>query len=327
MPIIPGGPGSSIAGALFPGAPTTLTQLNLRQMVGEVLAWNPDLDPQLALRFVQNSYRRIIRRRMWKATIVQGVTSSVAPTNIGTVNVTTGSPLVYGSGTAWTVALIGQQFRIGFNFPWYNIVNVDVTNQILFLELPWADVSIPNSAYLIFRMIYNLGPGLRMLNEIRNQLMGFVCMSDTGKIQILNARDTWRAQVGWPFRAVPWPPSPDGNLRVELYPTPFMQQSFPFTAYAQPPDLVEDTDIPLPWIASDVICLPAKAEAIMSADPSSRFYKPSLAEQMMRQYEAEIARLENEDDNAMPKDVSWDYNQDPGMSDGFTAAINHEPPP
>ena len=56
-----------------------VTQLNAGQMIREVCGWNPSLDPQTALRMLNNVYRSIVDSRMWYGLKVRGQIAVPAP--------------------------------------------------------------------------------------------------------------------------------------------------------------------------------------------------------------------------------------------------------
>ncbi len=98
MPIVTGNP-------MFPnqygfnGSQPQTTQLNFRQMIGEVQMWNPDADPGLIGRWINNNYRKIIERRNWYGMLVRGQFTTPQMTSQGSATVTNGSNIVQGFGT------------------------------------------------------------------------------------------------------------------------------------------------------------------------------------------------------------------------------------
>src|SRR5665213_3281549 len=115
--------------------------MNFGQICGAVLSENPDQDISDVQIKVNSIVRKIYDRRTWYGLFTRGQIVTTGFTIGGSVNVTLGSNQVPGTGTSWTPAVIGQQFRIGYNTPPYNILNVDTFNQILTIEMPWDSVS------------------------------------------------------------------------------------------------------------------------------------------------------------------------------------------
>ncbi|HLZ39401.1 MAG TPA: hypothetical protein VKQ11_00470 [Candidatus Sulfotelmatobacter sp.] len=91
----------------------------------------------LSQNLVRNAFRRIAESRRWSWLIKPG--EFIVPNlyNTGVVALNIGSSLVTGSGTAWTQAMVGQQFRCGTTGPIYDIQQVLSGTQLL-LNQPWA---------------------------------------------------------------------------------------------------------------------------------------------------------------------------------------------
>jgi len=80
-------------------------------MLGELLQWNPDLPVQVAAKFINNSYRRVIDARLWYGMLIKGQVNVPNAYTVGNVTVTNGTGVVTGVGTAWTPAMIGLSFQ------------------------------------------------------------------------------------------------------------------------------------------------------------------------------------------------------------------------
>lgn len=320
--------GSATTQYIPPAGRPASTQLNLRQMVGELLSWNPDLPPQQAVRFIQNAYRRILDRRLWYSLMVQGIISSPALYSVGTAQTTTGSPTVVGNGTAWTTAMVGRQFRTGFNFPAYTIIDVpDGTH--LTIDVPWGDTSYQSVGYFIVQMFYSLGKNVKFCIACLNQLLGYRLRLHMDHPDVVNTWDTWRSMIGWTYMMTdaatmspPVTPTYQEKM-VELYPAPFIVQSFPFLAYVQPPDLLKDLDCPTAWVRSDVIVLGAIADALTYKGRNSRYFDPQTAVLKLKQQQAEFANMEAMDNNISQRDVLWDFSQYPMAQFGADWASAH----
>src|ERR1700721_4021572 len=75
------------------------TQLNYRQMLSEVTSWNPDVDPMIAGRWINNIYRKVIDMRSWYGLKLRGQGNVRAPSNTGQATTIFGNPIVNGGGT------------------------------------------------------------------------------------------------------------------------------------------------------------------------------------------------------------------------------------
>lgn len=313
MPIVQGNP-------LFPnqyganGSQPWTTQLNYRQMTGEVLLWNPDIDPLLVGRMLNNNYRKVIERRNWYGLMVRGQVSTPQYTSQGAATVNTGSNVVTGTNTNWTTALQGQQFRIGFTNPFQTITQVVSATELL-LDMPYGAQSVSSSGYQIVQAWVTLGANIRYILDAVNQQQGWRMAVNVPQ-QTLNETDTWRTNVGWSYAFSNREPTPDGQLQIEIYPVPFFLQVFPFLAYTQPPNMVNPTDSPVMFIRADVLVLLTIADALVWKGKQNRYYDPQTAQMKLAQAEAELQKMERSDDSMYQQDTTWDYGLEWGYAVG-----------
>lgn len=313
MPIVPGNP-------IFPnqygfnGSQPYTTQLNFRQMIGEVQMWNPDIDPFLTGRIINNNYRKIVERRNWYGLMVRGQVTTPQMYNTGTASVTNGSNLVSGVGTNWTPTLQGQQFRIGFTNPFQTVVQVTSPTTLL-LDMPYGAQSLSSTGYQIAKVFATLGANIRYILDAVNQQQGWRMTVNVPQ-QTLNETDTWRTNVGWSYAFSNREPTPDGQLQIEIYPIPFFLQVFPFLAYTQPPNMIADTDSPVMFIRSDVLVLMSIADALVWRGKNNKYYDPTIAQMKKQEAEIELQKMERNDDCMYQSDVVWDYGLEWGYAVG-----------
>lgn len=298
----------------FNGSQPYTTQLNFREMIGEVQMWNPDIDPGLVGRIINNNYRKIIERRNWYGLMVRGQVSTPQYTSVGSATTTLGSNIVTGTNTNWTTALIGQQFRIGFTNPFQTIVNV-MNATTLQLDIPYGAQSVSSAGYQIAQAWVTLGANIRYILDAVNQQQGWRMTCNVPQ-QTLNETDTWRTNVGWSYAFSNREPTPDGQLQIEIYPVPFFLQVFPFLAYTQPPNMVNDADSPVMFIRSDVLVLMSIADAMVWRGKNNKYYDPQTAQMKLQQAEMELQKMERTDDSMYQQDVVWDYGQEWGYTTG-----------
>lgn len=288
-------------------------QLNAGQMLREVTNWNSNVDSEVALRMVNNRMRKIIDRRSWYATKVRGVSNVPNVQTTGTCTVTYNSNIVQGIGTNWTPqALVGLQFRQTFTQPYQTIVAVNATNQTLTLDTPYPGPTF-SGAYYVLEVYISFGANVKRLLWASNSLFGWPL--DIGqKVQVLEAKDQWRSSMGWATGMYTRPPTPDGQFQVEVWPSPYAAQTFPFEAYTQPPNLLLDSDSPQAWIRSDLIVTGAIADALKYRPKQNAYYDPATAITIARdkeeEYKADLLEMENADEGLEQQAVQWDYNDE-----------------
>jgi hypothetical protein len=313
MPIVPGNP-------LFPnqygfnGTQPYTTQLNFGQMIGEVQLWNPDIDPLLIARMINNNYRKVIERRYWYGLMLRGQINTPQMTTVGSVSVVNGSTAVTGIGTSWTVSLQGQQFRVGFTNPWQTIVQViDATH--LILDVPYGGSTLTTTGYQIAAVYWTLGANVRYILDAVNQQQGWR-MSVNVPVQSVNEADAWRTSVGWSYFFVNREPTPDGQLQIEIYPSPFFLQVFPFWAATQPPNLNADADSPVAFIRADVLVKLTIADALLWGGKNNKYYDPTVASWKAREAETDLNMMERSDDGMWQQDSVWAYGLEWGYNTG-----------
>jgi hypothetical protein len=287
-------------------------QTNYGQMLREVCGWNSAIDPEIAGRMVNNWMRKVIDRRSWYATKVRG-NAFVPQIQVGgTCTVTNGSNVVQGIGTTWTVSLVGLQFRQTFTQPFQTITAVNPTLQTLTLDTPYPGPTFTGAYYIVMAYL-TFGANVKRFKWATNQLFGWP-LDVNVPVEVINARDTWRQEMGWATTFATRPPTPDGQFQVEVWPTPYAAQTFPFEAYTQPPNLIKETDAPQAWIRSDLIVTGATSEALLFKPKMNTFYDVTsaitVANTKKMQFEEDLLQMENADEGLDQQAVSWDYDAD-----------------
>lgn len=284
------------------------TQLSYGQMLREVCQWNPNLDPMVAGRFINNRYRQIVDRRSWYGLKVRGNASVPNIYSTGTATVSGGSPNVTGVGTNWTGAMVGLQFRTSFTMPWQTIITVNSATSLT-LDTPYPGLS-GTYGFQIVETYLTFGGNVKRMSWAVNQLFGWPIKVNV-PVEVINARDTWRQNLGWATIFATRAATADGQYQVEVWPTPYNQQVFPFEAYTQPPNMVADNDAPVAWIRADLLVTGAIADALLHRPKQNTYYDPAVAVQIAGmkegQFKSDLLEMENADEGLQQQAVTWDY--------------------
>lgn len=303
-----------------------VNQQNFGQIIGEVLAANPDMDPSVVAVKINGIVRKIYDRRTWSGLFVRGQIVTAPYVIGGNVTVTLGSPFVTGTGTNWTSAVIGRQFRIGYNTPPYTILELNVATQTLTLEMPWGGQSLTASGYFIAQYWYSPGPNIKYIHTARNMIMAWRLRLDYTQ-QSLDTIDPWRINTFSPVALAQMPRAANGDYMVELWPVPSFVQALPFIAYVQPPNLVEDTDNLPAAIRTDIVTKFAIAEAKVDKGPKmNRYYDAMDANRLRQEAEMELNWLAQSDENLLRQNILYDWESvrmapEPGLDSNWS--INH----
>jgi len=293
-------------------------------MMNEVCQWNPDVDPMVAGRWLNNYLRQVIDKRQWYGLKVRGTVSIANVINAGTATVTNGSTNVTGVGTAWNPSMNGLQFRVGFTYPYQTIVNV-VNSTTLTLDTPFGGTTT-TGGYTIVEAYATLGANIKYLLWAVNQQQGWP-MEVNVPVETLNEWDVWRQSLGWSTVFATRPPTPDGQFQIEIWPTPYGNQVFPFEAYTQPADMFLDSDCPPPFIRADLLVTRAIADAKLFGGRASKYYDPTVAQMKITEYNVALEAMENADNMFDQRDVTWEYGQEEGrvgFGPGSTWAQSHD---
>lgn len=290
-------------------------------MIGIVLQWNPDAPVPLVTQWLNFSYRRIVDARLWYGLLVRGQVTVPQVYSTGTAAFTLGSPTVQGIGTVWTTSMIGEQIRSGFATGWQNIIAVNPTTQTITLDLPWGNQT-QTTGYQIVQTWVTLGPNVKLVLDMVNLRQGWRLACNIPQ-QAINQWDTWRVTTGWTQILANKEPNAQGYPMYELWPAPTFQQTFPFLAYTQPPDMVNDGDFPLTFIRSDIVILAAIKDALLFTGRGKRYYDANVASQKEKEFQSEIGKMMMADDGQYQKDLSWDYSRWPMSQYGSLFQQSH----
>lgn len=303
MPLIPSS-NVSIPQQVLPAPDGTYfqNQGNLGYLIGLCQAYNPDLSQPKILALINGTLRKIYDRKTWFFNFVKGQLISPQATTQGQAQTTLYSDIVTGVGTNWTDALVGQQFRVGYNNPIYTIIDVPDSTHLQ-LELQWGSPSV-TSGYFIVQNYFNLGPNVKYLKCLVNMQLGYKFTLHATQ-DTLNTIDPWRQNANFPYISAGIPLDAQGNYLQELYPASWIQQSFPMMVYIQQPNLSADSDNLPPYMRLDIVAKDVIAEALVIGGPkNNKYYDRAESQGKRGEFESELLRLANADENLYRTEVT-----------------------
>ena len=265
----------------------------------------------LAREWVDFAFRQVSERRRWSWLVKENQFLFPLVVTAGTVQVTRSSTAVVGTGTAFTGAMIGRQFRVGLLAPIYTITAVaDATN--LTLERVWGDSDATGVGYQIFLAYATVPSDFHSFITVVDAKQNWQLHLNRQQVE-LNSFDPQRSNSGNPwwvlFRDynVPTdgtPPMP----RYEVWPH-IVQEYVLFFLYETRADDLWDSGAALPrYIRGDVLLEMALAEASRwpgpSADNPNPGYSLSLYATHMAKVERELNLMELQDDEVYAQDYS-----------------------
>lgn len=165
-----------------------------------IQTWNktilrcPSLSPKLAQDFVVNAFRRLAEVRRWSWLVKYGQFIAPDVYNTGTVTVVQGSATVTGSGTTFTSAMVGRQFRIGLGAPIYTVATF-VSATVITLDSVYGDVSAAVAAYSIFQCFFTVPNDFHSFITMWDASYNWQLILDVPQSD-LNQRDAQRSNTG-----------------------------------------------------------------------------------------------------------------------------------
>lgn len=218
-------------------------------------------------------------------------------------------------------SLVGRQFRLGTVKPFYTIKGITQA-QGMKIELPWSHLGGTNQAYQVVQAYVSMEPNLRMVWSVVNTAQGWRLRLNMPQ-DVLNTYDAWRQTTGWVYMLTDYIPDMIGRFRYELYPTPSMEQGFPYLAYRTVPNLEDDEDTPPPCIPSHVLVHGAIADVLVY-NPKSPYYDPGTSKMFMGQYSIDLEQAVMADDSIYMQNLMWSYGKYPFSQMGSAYWQSHD---
>lgn len=178
----------------------------------------------------------------WSFRRTNTIVNTVAPKTAGSITVATGSPVVIGTGTHFTLADKGAFLWVGgVGTTPLPIADVQGT-QMLNLTSPFAGPTLTNTTYRLAPLFYLVEGAQEILSVISNDVY-----LDKRLREEINWLDPCRTDQGGAPSYI-WaeaPHSPDGSLMMEMWPTPSDARAYLVEFFRGAPLLENDVDIPI----------------------------------------------------------------------------------
>ena len=243
--------------------------------------------------------------------------------SIGTTSFKAKPGVLHSAGATITESsLVRRQWRLGTTKPFYNIRAVTTAQQLV-LDLPYGhSTQGPGAAYQICQAYVSMGQNLRMVWSVVNTAQGWRIRLNMPQ-ETVNTYDTWRQTTGWVYMLNDYIPDEIGRFQYELYPTPSMEQGFPYLAYRTVENMVEDEDTPPPAIPSHMLVHGAIAD-VMLYNRKSPYYDPQLATKMDSMFESDLLNAAMADDSIYMNNLMWAFSKYPFHQHGAAYWQSHD---
>jgi hypothetical protein len=242
--------------------------------------------------------------------------------SVGSTSFKAKPTIAHGIGASITKSsLVRRQWRLGVTRPFYNIRAV-TASQTLLLDLPYGHSSATSVTYQICQAYVSLGQNMRMVWSVVNTAQGWRLRLNMPQ-EVLNTYDSWRQTTGWVYMLNDYIPDEIGRFQYELYPTPSMEQGFPYLAYRTVENMVEDEDTPPPAIPSHMLVNGAIAD-VMLYNRKSAYYDPTTSAEFNRQSEQDYLNAAMADDSIYMNNLMWAFSRYPFTQHGANYWQSHD---
>lgn len=279
------------------------------QLWGRVLLRCPSASSLLAKDWIQNVFRQVAERRRWSWLLKYNQFLVPAQYSTGTVTVTRDSASVTGSGTAWTSAMIGRQFRVATTVPIYTIATVP-SGTSLTLDSNYGGSTAATQAYRIYQCYFTPPTDFHAFQTVWDPAMNWQLTRHTQQ----NDLNTWDAQrattgLGYCIAAFDYDTSTPPRPRYEIWPHQTSEYVYPYLYEARCTDLA-DSGASLPrYIRGDMLVELALAEAARwpgpSIDKPNPYYNLKLSQMHQARGEQMILEAERQDDEVYEQDLMY----------------------
>lgn len=268
----------------------------------------PVAGPLMAQRWVIDAFRDLVDRRQWSWLIKQNQFILPQVYNDGTVTLTQNSTTVIGSGTTFTPAMVGRQFRIGNATPIYTIASYTSATAID-LELPWGGQSVAGSGYRIYLCYLTPPSDFHTFVSVWDPNFNWQLRLNITQEE-LNSWDAQRSNTGQAYLVASFDYGMTSKIpRYEIWPHNLANYVYPFLYESRPPDLNESGATLPRFIRGDVIQDMALEKAARwpgpSIDAPNPYYDLNLAERLRLRNEQQLAILDRQDDDVYENMVAY----------------------
>ena len=168
--------------------------VSFQEICGKVHLRCPDASQFLVEDWVRTAFEEIAHSKRWSWLYGFGQFLMPALYNTGTVAVTRSSTIVVGTGTVWTTAMVGRQFRTGTNTPIYTIQQV-LNATSLVLDSVWGGSTATLQGYRIYQCYVTPPSDFQAFITVWDPNFNWQLIPDFSQNQ-LNAADAQRANTG-----------------------------------------------------------------------------------------------------------------------------------
>lgn len=287
---------------------------NLIEMSRSLRLYCPQLPITLAQQFIRDRYRQILERRDWSGSVKEAEFLLYPAKSDGAISVIKGANTVAGIATTFAASDVNRQFKAGQGSPVYTITAVDAVFQTLTLDRPFGAPTAITSTYYIMDAYVSPPAGFMRFINVTNPVNGWKLRHwITGSE--LDVADPQRTYFGQPYLLADRLYNLQHTPQYEAWPYAVTNQDIYYTYVSRPPDLINDSDVPIWPIRSDIIVLGALAHVAMwpgtANQPNPYFARPSYWQGYEAQFEDRMIEMERVDEDVYSTQITYQDNNYP----------------
>lgn len=222
----------------------------------------PGLDPDLLDGYLNTRYGDILDRYPWKGLEVETSIQTTAAYNTGTVSVTQGTNAIVGTGTVFTSAMTGAQFRVSTDNAVYVFTFVDATHATL--DRNYEDSTNAVAAYWIYEDEYVLpAPAKTVLSVVCPETgEGLEDWTTQKIIDSIRPRQSPGIPIAFAMAADTSENTPPVFHTLKLSPPPMFARGYPLRYQKATAGFDGQTTgaSPLPWVSDNALLCGCRAD-------------------------------------------------------------------
>jgi hypothetical protein len=287
------------------------------EIVGKVTLHCPNVSSLLAREWVNNAFREVAERRTWSWLRKRHHFYCNTVYNTGTADAIQGSGTISGTGTVWSAAMVGRQFRIGTSGPLHTI-SARASDTSITIDPVWGEATSSTQSYEIFNAYLTPKSDFFSFISVWDPSSSWQLYLHTSQ-EHLNSVDAQRSQSGTAYTVADLdytsidedgvavsPPLP----RYEVWPHRKSAYIYPYLYVSRITDLESSGILPR-YIRGDTLLKGALKEAAAYPGTDQK-PNPFAGEYRLKYYdskfEKDVAVLEKQDDEIYEQDLTYGSN-------------------
>ena len=259
-----------------------------------------------------------------------GGTPEIVPV-LDTLNGHVQCPFAYAhnAGTTATMSsLANLQLRVNSVNPVFSVVAITSPTSLV-LDNPWGQASFTGMSYQMLLMYTTFGVPVKDLIVVNDPVQQITLRANVSQEEV-SQYDPNRTATDSPQCIVSLGPNLNHNFLFEVYPPQSTAWQLNALVHVQTPDMRLPSDMPPPFLNSNMLIMGALADAFRTPCPrppdnKDPFFSMENAAEFERRFDQAVVEAMNSDESLYQRAFSWNYAQTfGGMSMGASFLQTHD---